>query len=729
MATYTGEQLAELLKQNPASLTVEEAAAVIAELRGNTPETRAVEMQKIIGRAKEIGVEPNALAQDYFIKAGNAADTAAIDQAIETVTDNPFRFKTLVEEALPDAGPTSTGFVKKAVDAPPLTQVEFDRKVADGTVTIGEVLDNLIESKNVAVSDNKRKTFTTLKNTLSKTGVDPSTPWVELRNPEVYLQFTEEGSADGVNRVKGIQSLEQSFLDTNKRITAAVSFPNPATGVPEAAYVQVFGLKGETKLDQARATNAMRGVVPLEAVRDIYDGFLPELRETNPDLANMMELHKNTGFRIEHILPGKGSGAIKVADVKVGNDYVEIDTYGNKTKNRPKVRFSKDSATGRAILDSYERNKGSNFLFGDTNITSFNDAFRTYVSPTLASDFAEQVPLTLRGTQEEGAVKKVPAPKVTPSVIRDINARALGEMGFSNEEVQLLMGHTDSSVLAKSYQGNLERVAGRIGSIAEDTLEKGLPYTVGTTPEDRKLQQAEVDEATEQRRLAKAEASIETRKRIAEFEASPEGLKLSQQEMEIKKRQIEQQAELEQFKAEKKAELKAAKEPEKPEVERVKLTEQQKEGLRKMRDAAIKRNPALARIFEKAGSGTLKALPFVGPVVIGAGVYSESVEAGDSSLVAGAKATAAGAGALAWDVVSGAAGMVAESTPIGEGSDVVPETDSEYYPSAMAQPAPQRARMQERLEQTNTEGFVPRPVPQDEDTQNFAESEIPTIRR
>ena len=656
MAEYTGAQLGEALR-NPAGLLLDEAVEVyISETALRTdPEAAGAFRTKVMETAAKTGLSGQSLAQEYIKQSGDKEFAKLLDVSARKINnDAVFRFAEIADQ--PKA-PMS------AKDA----KLDFIAKIQSNTLTLADMRDHL---STLNVSDSKKKAFNAAVNNAEKAGIPSSTLWSEFQNPEVYTKFSGAKSW-----VKNIQSLEET-LRTNYGEYLQLEYdvntlPN-GSEIKTPRYPKVFGVKSLSNMVQDRTGAPMRGLLPRDEFNAIFTNKLPEIREVSPDVADAMDFHRSTAVRMEHIFGS--TGGIKKNQVSRftdanGVERFAIETYTSGNKTRPPLSFPANSDMGRLI----ERNlaAGTSDLLFDVTPEQYNEAFKKYISPELER-YGDVLPV------KDGKVV------TTGSVVRSIVPRYMQqELGFSKDVTRALMGHTESSILEKHYSGDLPGLGDTLGDIVNDytvgeavkapASMKGMfstdaddaPGTFKFDYTDEEIAQLK-EEKLAKARLAKADVeakALELEKTRAEFMASPAGQEFLEKKRAAAIQEQDLALELEERKAAKKAERAAERKAEKQaeaEANRPKLDDEGKSAFKS----------GLGKLLKMGGG----SLPIIGSVAVGVGVYDEARAEGAGPIAA----TAAGVGAGAADMIFGTAAMVADSPKIGQGSDVVPQTQSEF---------------------------------------------------
>ena len=278
------------------------------------------------------------------------------------------------------------------------------------------------------------------------------TPLKDMRSPDITMLFQKIGSADKSNRAYNYQTFENIFFHNLPSVSRFVEKID-AELEPEEMYPRLAGQDRPMGTQRTGMVGAqpMRGTVTKEQIDAMYETGLPAIeREYGSKTRRLIEYHRYTFNRIDQLIE------LTKDDVVISDDKITVlgkDDIDNK--NRPELSFKRESPVGKLILDSYNESS-SNSLF-DVPEDKFSAAFNKHIGNQFAEKYSKLVPLhEVKKYDKAGKVTGLAMePLTTPSVIRSAVPHYLLKMKIDSRVVEGLMGHVDSSTLARYYTGTV----------------------------------------------------------------------------------------------------------------------------------------------------------------------------------------------------------------------------------------------------------------------------------
>jgi len=329
----------------------------------------------------------------------------------------------------------------------------FKQKVADGSLTVGEAFDYVAARKDTK----KPETIRGLKNNIA---ADLDSKFFDTYNTKEFSEALEEPT----NRWAAYGAFEEQFKKGLK-----------ATKVPDVTYeklagkgniAQGFGLKGV----QDRPKDPMRGTIYSRDFDRVYNKALSDPL-INQEAKDYLIYEKYTGQRVETNIGPEG---LKITDLAVstdpnGNVVVNIAEKKSETKTRPAVKYT--GAFAQFLAGKKEqalaREAGSNPSTKNLFATSkgvTDKVWNAHVKPALEAEFSDSLPSDGKG-----------GGKATPKVLRKIIARQLvDEFKYPRDLVKGWMGHAGATVTAQgdlleqSYVGAITDP--RVGEISDNLI-------------------------------------------------------------------------------------------------------------------------------------------------------------------------------------------------------------------------------------------------------------------
>lgn len=492
-----------------------------------------------------------------------------------------------------------------------LTLEELTVKANDMTLSVREAVEYALDRPNV--SDNAKKGIKALISGFEKAGLNPDIPYADMRHEDNWIKLSKE--VGGANRYGNFQKLEKVIRPTLQS-TGMLNKQLPIEGSDAKidVYPEITGTSGVSKGTQRTGVagkRPMRGLIPQDAIEQMYNTALPEVEKAfDQKTADALLYHKATFQRPEQLV---GSSGILKSDVQVQGDKVTINgiTKGNKT--RPAVTYPKDSEMGQLILRNLEASK-TDKLF-DIPRTSFDNAYKKFISPQLVGAFEAQLPLVDIKDPSKGVVSG-------PSATRHFMAKMmLDEQKIPKDIVEGMMGHTDLGILGTNYTGS-SPVEG-IGDIISSNL-NGSKSDLGFFGQQGFAGQPAV-KLTEEQQFAigeekKASAqlkALEANRERVEYLMSEEGQKFLQAQQDLEMQSDAMELERQQRKAELKEQAKIQK-----------ATEAAQADISKVSPESGKAASKLSGWLSSVRKG-LKSVggPLVTPVTAGIGMYLANEQA------------------------------------------------------------------------------------------------------
>lgn len=343
-----------------------------------------------------------------------------------------------------------------------MANVDYKAKIADGTITVREAFNAVLEKK---LTDSKKSTIKSVLKGLEAEGIDIDQPYFDVYGTKDFAQSLDYSTnKSGSHRFKEFNSFETEFVGLVKGSGRNVPYERLGDfqGQKGIASDQ-YGLFGK----QIRAADPMRATVPSSALDRIYNDALVTPMQLEVDTkrgidkpvvidreaADYLMYEKYTGQRAESNV---GKDGLKIADFNIfedenGQTVVEVRAkqVGNKTRPeatytgefaeflKDKVRRAKEAAGPDA-----DYTKMNLFQTTPGKVTALWDA---RIRPALEKEFRSALPANKGGSH---------------SVLRKILARQLRvEFKFPHDAVKAWMGHAgagvDSSgdILTESYTG------------------------------------------------------------------------------------------------------------------------------------------------------------------------------------------------------------------------------------------------------------------------------------
>lgn len=434
-----------------------------------------------------------------------------------------------------------------------LTLEELTVKANDMSLTVREAVEYALDRPNV--SDNAKKGIRALITGFEKAGLNPDMPYADMRHEDNWIKLSKE--VGGANRYGNFQKLEKVIRPTLQS-TGMLNKQLPIEGSDAKidVYPEITGASGVSKGTQRTGVGGkrpMRGLIPQDAIEQMYNTALPEIEKAfDQKTADALLYHKATFQRPEQLV---GASGILKSDVQVQGDKITVGgiTKGNKT--RPAVTYPKDSEIGQLILRNLEASK-SDKLF-DVPRTNFDNAYKKFISPQLVGAFEAQLPLVDLKDPSKGVVSG-------PSATRHFMAKMLlDEQKIPKDIVEGMMGHTDLGILGTNYTGS-SPVEG-IGSIISSNY-NGAPSDLAQFGQQGFAGQPAI-KLTEEQQFAigeekKASAqlkALEANKERVQYLMSEEGQKFLQAQHDLEMQSDAMELERQQRKTQLKEEAKAAK--------------------------------------------------------------------------------------------------------------------------------------------------------------------------
>lgn len=544
-----------------------------------------------------------------------------------------------------------------------LTEIELGKKAKDGTLTFGEAW-NFAMSK---AGKSAKTRINALKSGAKTMGISFDTPYKDLKQEDIIKLFTVEGSPDAKNRAYNLQTLETVVRPVLEKYGATGVLETVAEGVEQTMYPQLAGATGlaGTQRTGLAGERPMRGLLPKEDLDKIYDEALPLIEaEHGKSTANLIAYHRATANRPEQLL------GLKKSDVTIAGDIITVKgkvTTKKDHKGRPELSFDVNSRLGRILKESYDAST-SEYLF-DVSDGEFTTAFNKHISPRL-EPFDNILPAKeVRTRGADGEIVRTYEPIRTPSAIRSIVPRYLMEQYNVNENfVEGMMGHVNPSILKKNYAGfvpqkDLPALLENPADFAGGEFGVAQPGRVNLdllTDDQRAALASEqqqtilAEERAKQSQAAAAQAEAQAKRTSTLAAITPEEIQAAEdkaramEEAKIKGRQA----------------AKEAASMEKPDV--TSFDDLDPDLQDKLNKGGFDLDAFLGKTAKATGIaalGTMAYELFRDPLETGA-AFAKDIALEGAALAA--KAPLA---------VAGAVPMILESTPAGEGSDIVSEED------------------------------------------------------
>lgn len=367
-----------------------------------------------------------------------------------------------------------------------MAPVDYKSKMADGSITVREAFKAVLDKK---LTKSNKDAISSLLKALPKEGIDLDAPYFEVYNTKEFaeaLDYTTNPS--GSHRYKEYGAFEtqlQGLIESSKRNEPYVRLSD--SGGKSGIASRDYGLTGK----QLRVADPMRGTIPSDKVDKIYHEALiaPSVTETDtkrgidkpvmidPEARDYLLYEKYTGQRVESNI---GPDGLKITDFNFftdenGNAVVEVASKQVGNKTRPEATYtgefaeflrSKVERAKEALPEGSDPSKVNLFQTTPGAVTKLWDS---RIRPVLERDFRNQLPAQKGGSH---------------SVVRKILARQLVvEFEFPRDAVKAWMGHAgagvDSSgdILSESYVGTApDRRIGEMTNtlVRNDALNSGV---------------------------------------------------------------------------------------------------------------------------------------------------------------------------------------------------------------------------------------------------------------
>jgi len=334
------------------------------------------------------------------------------------------------------------------------------------------------------------------------------TPLKDMRSPDITMLFQKIGSADKSNRAYNYQTFENIFFHNLPSVSRFVEKID-AELEPEEMYPRLAGQDKPMGTQRTGMVGAqpMRGTITKEQIDAMYEVGLPAIeQEYGPKTRRLIEYHRYTFNRIDQLIE------LTKDDVVISDDKITIlGKDGGDNKNRPELSFKRESPVGKLVLDSYNESS-SNSLF-DVPEDKFSAAFNKHIGNQFAEKYSKLVPLhEVKKYDKAGKVTSLAMePLTTPSVIRSAVPHYLLKMKIDSRVVEGLMGHVDSSTLAKYYTGTvLDEELSNVLQFPENYSDS--PLSKKTKKKKTGVGEIEIDDSflTEEQKTKLADSAVET---------------------------------------------------------------------------------------------------------------------------------------------------------------------------------------------------------------------------